>query len=67
MRKTQTKSSMVEQPLTVDVKGLMKLLSCGEQTARNIGENAKARVPTGSKRVLYSVAKVQAYLESNTF
>ena len=38
-------------------------LSCGCATARKIGEQAEARIFIG-RRVLYSVSKVQKYLES---
>lgn len=49
--------------LTVDTEGLAAMLSCGEATARKIGEQAGARIEMG-RRVLYLVTKVQRYLES---
>lgn len=65
MRKT-TRSDL-ENVFAVDVKGLMKLLSCGEQTAREIGEKSEARIPTEGRRVLYSTDKVREYLHNHTF
>lgn len=49
--------------LTVDIHGLAALLSCGEATARKIGADAGARITVGH-RVLYSVARVERYLEA---
>ncbi|MDE7433267.1 MAG: hypothetical protein K2N34_15325 [Lachnospiraceae bacterium] len=49
------------KPLTVDINGLAGLLSCGHATARKIGEQAEARICIG-RRVLYSVEKVQKYI-----
>lgn len=42
---------------------LAALLSCGQMTARKIGEDAGARIVIG-RRVLYSVQKVEKYLEA---
>lgn len=49
--------------LTVDIEGLKALLSCGKQTAREIGEKAGASFLVGRRR-LYSVPRVQAYIDS---
>ena len=59
----KTKIRATEQPIAVDIEGLSARLSCGRATARKIGEQAEARIFIG-RRVLYSVSKVQKYLES---
>lgn len=59
----KTKERRAENPLAVDIEGLAALLSCGQATARKIGEQAKARIWIG-RRVLYSVEKVREYLDN---
>ena len=49
--------------IAVDIEKLSAILSCGCATARKIGEQAEARIFIGL-RVLYSVNKVQKYLDS---
>ena len=49
--------------IAVDIEKLSAILSCGCATARKIGEQADARIFIG-RRVLYSVNKVQKYLDS---
>ena len=49
--------------LTVDIEGLAAMLSCGQATARKIAEDAGARITIG-RRVLYSVSKIEKYLEA---
>ena len=49
--------------LAVDIDGLAAMLSCGQATARKIGEDAGARILIG-RRVLYSVDRVQRYLDA---
>jgi len=49
--------------IAVDIEKLSAILSCGCATARKIGEQAEARISIG-RRVLYSVSKVQKYLET---
>lgn len=49
--------------ITVDIDKLSSMLSCGHATARKIGEQAEARIYIG-RRVLYSVNKIQRYLDS---
>lgn len=61
MRKTTEYNA--ENRLTVDIEGLMTMLSCGEVTAKKIADYAKARVIVG-RRVLYNVAKVKKYLDA---
>ena len=52
-----------DQVLTVDIEGLAAMLSCGTATAKKIAELAEARVQLG-RRVLYSVSKVEKYLDA---
>lgn len=61
MRKTKERET--DLMLSVDIEGLSAMLSCGQATAKKIGEDAKARIAIG-RRVLYSVSKVQKYLEA---
>ena len=49
--------------IAVNIEKLSAILSCGCATARKIGEQAEARIFIG-RRVLYSVNKVQKYLDS---
>ena len=56
MRKTTEYKA--ENRLTVDIEGLMAMLSCGEVTAKKIADYAEARVIVG-RRVLYNVDKIQ--------
>lgn len=49
--------------IAVDIEKLSAILSCGCATARKIGEQAEARIFIG-RRVLYSVNKIQKYLDS---
>ena len=51
-----------ESVLAVDIDKLSAMLSCGHATARKIGEQAEARIIVG-RRVLYSVEKVQKYIQ----
>ena len=58
-----TKERCVEQQrLAVDIDGLATMLSCGTSTAKKIAELAEARIVIG-RRVLYSVGKVETYLD----
>ena len=58
MRKTTEYKT--ENRLTVDIEGLMAMLSCGEVTAKKIADYAEARVIIG-RRVLYNVDKIKKY------
>ena len=49
--------------IAVDIEKLSSILSCGYTTARKIGELAEARIYIG-RRVLYSVNKIQKYLDA---
>ena len=59
MRKTTEYKA--ENRLTVDIEGLMAMLSCGEVTAKKIADYAEARVIVG-RRVLYNVDKIKKCL-----
>ena len=65
--RTTTNHEITNETIAVDIKGLMEILSCGEPTAREIGQKAQARIPISGKRVLYSVDKVKAYLLSCSY
>ena len=54
----QTKERKADKMLAVNIEGLAAMLSCGEATARKIGEDASAKIMVG-RRVLYSVSKVE--------
>lgn len=59
----QTKKRKTDTILSVDIEGLAAMLSCGQATARKIGEDAGARIYIG-RRVLYSVSRIQKYLDT---
>lgn len=59
----ETKNRETENKLAVDIEKLSAMLSCGNATAKKIGEDAHARVIVG-RRVLYSIHKVEEYLNS---
>lgn len=58
----KTISRETDNALAVDIDKLSAMLSCGHATARKIGEQAEARIIVG-RRVLYSVEKVQKYIQ----
>lgn len=58
----KTSKRKTDNSLTVDIKELSAMLSCGLATARKVGTEAKARIEIG-RRVLYSVDKIKQYLE----
>lgn len=58
----KTKERETDRLLSVDVEKLAAMLSCGQATAKKIGEEAGARIVIG-RRVLYSVSKIQKYIE----
>lgn len=53
------------QPLTVDVKGVMKLFGVGKNKAYEIGKEAGAEVRIG-RRLLFSIKRLEGYLEEQT-
>ena len=61
MRQTTERES--NSRLAVDLEGLAAMLSCGQVTARKLAEHAGDRITIG-RRVLYSVRKVEKYLEA---
>jgi len=64
MRKTN--EYKVDEVLAVDIKGLQGMLSCGANTAKDIATKAKAIVPIGGRRCLYSVEKIREYLNNES-
>ncbi len=58
----KTKERETDQLLSVDLEKLAAMLSCGQATAKKVGEEAGARIMIG-RRVLYSVSKIQKYIE----
>ena len=64
MRKTTER--VTNKPIAVDINGLAAMLSCGEASARKVGEDAEARFNIG-RRVLYPVNKVEKYVEAMAF
>lgn len=59
----ETKNRDTENKIAVDIEGLSAMLSCGNATAKRIGEDAHARITVG-RRVLYSIRKVEEYLNN---
>lgn len=60
MRKT--KERLTDNRIAVDIEALSAMLTCGRDTARKIGKDARARICIG-RRVLYSVPKVEKYID----
>ncbi len=58
----KTKDRETDRLLSVDAEKLTAMLSCGQSTARKIGEEAGAKIVIG-RRVLYSVGKIEKYIE----
>ena len=63
MEKTMERKT--DHVISVDIEHLAAMLECGRATARQIGEDAGAKIVIG-KRVLFSVSKVEKYIESVT-
>ena len=63
MRKTKERKT--NNRITVDIEALSAMLSCGRDTAKRIGEDAEARIIIG-RRVLYSVSKIEKYIDNIT-
>lgn len=53
-------------PITTDVRGVMAMCGVGRNKAMEIGNKAGAVIHLSSRRTLYSVDKVKAYMESLT-
>lgn len=61
----KTTDNKSDQKITVDIIGLMAMLSCGRATAIQIGHDAGAVLKVG-RRTLYHVPKVEQYMENLT-
>ncbi|MGO5052983.1 hypothetical protein ACTQ6A_10755 [Lachnospiraceae bacterium LCP25S3_G4] len=59
----ETKNRETENRIAVDIEGLSAMLSCGNATAKKIGEDAHAKITVG-RRVLYFVHKVEEYMKN---
>ena len=53
-------------PITVDVQGVMYMFGVGRNKAMEIGKKAGAVIHLSSRRTLYSVEKIKAYMDSLT-
>ena len=51
-------------PITVDVRGVMQMLGVGRNKAMEIGKDAGAVIHLSSRRTLYNVEKVKAYMDN---
>lgn len=58
----KTKDRECGNKISVDINGLMAMLSVGRKTATQIGDEAAAVVRVG-RRKLYNVQKIQQYLD----
>ena len=61
MQKTMERKT--DHAIAVDIEQLAAMLGCGKTTARQIGESSGAKITIG-RRVLYSVSKVERYVEA---
>ena len=59
----KTKERKTDHAISVDIDQLSAMLGCGQTTARQIAEHAGAKIVIG-RRVLYSVSKIEKYIES---
>lgn len=49
--------------ILIDLKGLMKILSCGRVAAERVGKDSAAIVRVG-RRKLYNMEKIRAYIDT---
>lgn len=49
--------------MLIDLKGLMKMLSCGRVAAERVGKDSAAIVRVG-RRKLYNIEKIRAYINT---
>lgn len=49
--------------MLIDLKGLMKMLSCGRVAAERVGKDSAAIVRVG-RRKLYNLEKIRAYIST---
>ena len=59
---TTKAKSLRRETVAVSTEGLKEMLSCGYQSAVEIGTQAHARIQIG-RRVLWNVSKIQRYLD----
>lgn len=62
MNKTREKDNIQLDKLTVTTEELAAMLSCGIGTAKEIGEKSGARIGIVTRRTLWSVDKVRAFI-----
>lgn len=62
MKKTMSRSTPIENRLTVTTDELAGILSCGRSTAVKVGEAAGAKIVIG-RRILWNTEKVRVYLD----
>lgn len=60
------KTEINYSPITVDIRGLQSMLNLGKNKAMEIGNKAGAVIHLGSRRTLYSVEKIKAYMDGLT-
>lgn len=53
-------------PVTVDVRGVMSMFGVGRNKAMEIGKKSGAVIHLSSRRTLYSVEKIKAYMDGLT-
>ena len=63
--RTKKPTSETINPVAVDIEGLQKLLSVGYRSALQTAAAAGAEFRIGKRR-LFSVAKINAYIESQS-
>lgn len=64
MQKTKKNENVKIMKLAVDTRELADMLSCGEHSARKIGEESGARLDFGTRRTLWNVKVIQEYLDN---
>lgn len=63
MNRTRVSELPINERLTIDTAELIRVLSCGRQTAVEIGKQAGAEIRLG-KRQLWNVEKIKKYLDA---
>lgn len=64
MQKTKIYEDQGLNKLAVTTDGLARMLSCGEHTAKQVGEKSGARLELGTRRTLWNIKIIQEYLDS---
>lgn len=62
MNRTTENQTPLKDRATIDTRDLMRLCSCGKQTAIRIGTDAGAKISIG-KRTLWRVNAIMKYLD----